>query len=250
MGLQTTGRWETVPRFWEFQFWRNIRRNGYSWICGSKWRRNLSTDKRLCYSRRRYSTICVAIRRRPARRESNSTRSPVFRLWLQVISVIMKHAIWLGLVFLAGLATMWIVSFAQRENRLVSLRDGYEQIRLIAPDDSNMAFVWVPKLGPLGATMSQPYQVWIARQHSAKEKRMILEADDWVLLAWHGPALLEICYSEAQIGQFHNRFVAVDRSDELPKFFEVEIILKKVSNQDDCSGNSSTTQNADTTAPP
>jgi hypothetical protein len=97
---------------------------------------------------------------------------------------IIKRVIWGGLLFLVSLVATWIAFVSIRENRVTSLPEGTEQIREISPDNSNAAFVWLPTLGGLGATVSQPYQVWIESQRSQKEKRLVFEADktDWILL--------------------------------------------------------------------
>lgn len=144
----------------------------------------------------------------------------------------MKRLIWIVVAFLVGLVTMWIVSIAQRENEATSLMSGREQTRQAAPNSSVVAFVWLPDIS--GSVMvSQPYQVWIESKQPSK-KRRVLEADktDSISLAWRGSGLLEICYSDAQITQFKNRFVAVEQG--LPQVREVEIVLRKVQKVSDC----------------
>lgn len=75
--------------------------------------------------------------------------------------------------------------------------------------------------------VSQPYQVWIASRKPSKKLR-ILEADktDAISLAWRGSELLEICYSDAHITLFENRFVMAEQTSQQVR--EVEIVLRKV----------------------
>lgn len=150
----------------------------------------------------------------------------------------MKLITWIVVVFLVflafftGLITMWIVSIAQRENEATSLMSGREKISRAAPNSSVVAFVWLPDIS--GSIMvSQPYQVWIESKKPT-EKRLVLEADktDSISLAWRGSSLLEICYSDAQITQFKNRFVAIEQ--DFPEVREVEIVLRKVQRVSDC----------------
>jgi hypothetical protein len=150
-----------------------------------------------------------------------------------VRSVLVRRAIGVGLGFIAGFATMWVVSISQRANGSALPAAGREQTRQVAPNGSATAFVWLPDIS--GSVMvSQPYQVWI-ECHRPSKKQLILEADktDSVWLDWRGPGLLEICYSDAQITKFNNRFVAAEQG--LPEVREVEIVLKKVKKQSDCN---------------
>lgn len=145
----------------------------------------------------------------------------------------MKRLTWIVVTFLAGFAAMWIVSNVQQENEATSLMPGREQIRQVAPNNSAVAFVWLPDIS--GSVMvSQPYQVWIESKQPSK-KRLVLEADktDSISLAWRGSELLEICYSDAQITLFRNRFVAAEQDS--PQVREVEIVLRKVQKRSDCS---------------
>lgn len=113
--------------------------------------------------------------------------------------------------------------------------DGHEAATQTAPDGLSRAFVWIPELGGgLGATVSQSYQVWFQSLQTKKRDALIFEADktDGVRLAWKAPRELEICYSRAQIVRFHNFFVVAERDS--PGIYEVEIVLKKVSQLSDC----------------
>ncbi|HEY7885292.1 MAG TPA: hypothetical protein VIC08_10130, partial [Cellvibrionaceae bacterium] len=110
---------------------------------------------------------------------------------------------------------------------------GHEIDNKNSPDNLNKAFIWAPELGGLGATMSQPYQVWL---HNIKGGRLslIFEADklDGVELTWLSTRELEICYSRAQIYHFRNFFVIAE--EHSPGIYRVEIVLKKVSDLGYC----------------
>ena len=117
----------------------------------------------------------------------------------------------------------------------------------MAPDGLSRAFVWVPKMGSvLGATLSQPYEVWLEGrkgemvrgmkgQQGEMVREMVFQAirTDGVCLAWRAPRELEICYeSGTHIGHFNNLFVVAE--EHSPDIYEVEIILRKVQKLSDC----------------
>jgi hypothetical protein len=111
---------------------------------------------------------------------------------------------------------------------------GQEGLSKAAPDGASRAFVWLPQLGGLGATVSQPYQVWIQSLRGDKDTQLVFEADktDGVQLGWNGPTELEICYIAAQITRFRNFFVLA--AENSPQIYRVEIVLRKVPKLDDC----------------
>lgn len=101
-----------------------------------------------------------------------------------------------------------------------------------SPSKTSKAFVLEPELkGGLGATVSQPYQVWIQslRPGMGAEKMLVFEADktEGIHLSWTTERRLEICYSEARIVRFRNRFVALDTKNQRVTD-EVEVVLKRV----------------------
>ncbi len=114
------------------------------------------------------------------------------------------------------------------------LPKGHEVMAKAAPDGPGRAVVWMPQLGALGATVSQPYQVWMQSLQGEKETRLVFEADktDGVQLGWTGPTELEICYVAAQITRFQNFFVVA--TENSPQIYRVEILLRKVPKLDDC----------------
>lgn len=106
---------------------------------------------------------------------------------------------------------------------------GTELLSKVASDGAGRAFVWLPGSGgALGATVSQPSQVWLQGLRDNKDESLILEADktNGIRLNWNGPNELEICYVKAQISKFRNFFV-IARENQ-PEIYSVEIVLKKV----------------------
>lgn len=67
------------------------------------------------------------------------------------------------------------------------------------------------------------------------EKGLVFEAEktEGVHLFWTTERRLEICYSEARIGQFRNRFVTLDTKNQRV-MDEIEVILKRVSKLSKC----------------
>ena len=132
----------------------------------------------------------------------------------------------------------FVVALVSCGDRTEKIPSGHEYATQAAPDGLNRAFAWVPELsGGLGATISQPYQVWIQSQRAGLEakKLLVFEADktDGVRLLWMTRSRLEICYAEAQIGQFRNRFLALDTKNQRV-VDEIEIVLKRVQKLTDC----------------
>jgi len=128
---------------------------------------------------------------------------------------------------------IWILVFIIGcGNHTEKLPDGHEITVKTAPDGLSKAFVWLPDLGGFGATVSQPYQVWM--QKGEEQKVLIFEADKTggVHLAWKARNELEICYERAQITHFRNFFVVAE--PDLPQIYKVEIVLRKVQKLGDC----------------
>lgn len=111
---------------------------------------------------------------------------------------------------------------------------GKEESSQTAPSGLSRAFVWIPALSELGATVSQPYQVWMQSLQGEKLMTLIWEADktDGVRVSWKTPDVLEICYGKAQITRFHNYFISVEQNS--PQIYEAEIVLKRVAKLGDC----------------
>jgi hypothetical protein len=119
-------------------------------------------------------------------------------------------------------------------NRIDKLPGGHEASAQFSLGGLSRAFVWIPELGGLGATVSQPYQVWLQSQQGEKQQALIFEADktDGVRLAWRNPGVLEICYGPSQITRFRNFFVVADRNS--PQIYRVEVLLRRVQQLGDC----------------
>ncbi|WP_431287583.1 hypothetical protein [Roseateles chitinivorans] len=98
-----------------------------------------------------------------------------------------------------------------------------------------VATIFAPQLDDLGATVSQSYQLWLAGPDGARQ--LMLEADktDGLVIVWRSPLLLEICYADAQILLFKNRFFSISRSAGLPAGETVELVLRRVVKPADCS---------------
>lgn len=115
-----------------------------------------------------------------------------------------------------------------------SLPEGHESQSVVSPEGLMRAFVWVPALsGGLGATVSQPYQVWVEDVQFAS-KRLMLEADktDGLRISWVSGQTLEVCYSSAQIFKFLNRFdFAIEGS---PTIRSIEVMLRRVEDLSEC----------------
>lgn len=112
--------------------------------------------------------------------------------------------------------------------------DGQQVQSLVSPDGVTRAFVWIPKLsGGLGATVSQPYQVWLENKRFAS-KELVVEAykTDGFHIAWATANTLEVCYSDARIYKFLNGVdFAIEKS---PEIVSVEIVLRRVQNLRAC----------------
>ena len=111
---------------------------------------------------------------------------------------------------------------------------GHQVDGKVSPDGLSRAFVWVPGLAGLGATVSQPYQVWLESSNRKGYRALVLEADktDGVRLKWRGANELEICYGPSQISSFRNFFVFAEQS--VPVLYKVEIFLRRVNQLNDC----------------
>jgi hypothetical protein len=143
-------------------------------------------------------------------------------MWLQMIKFALKCCV-----------VVWIfVLLVSCDDRIKELQEGRVVAVQTAPDGLSKAFVWLPELGGLGATVSQPYQVWM--QKGEKQRALIFEADktDGVRLAWKSPSELAVCYQHAQITHFINFFVVAEQDSW--QIYEVEIVLRKVQKLSDC----------------
>ena len=119
-------------------------------------------------------------------------------------------------------------------NSLESLPDGQQSQSTLSPDGITRAFVWVPKMsGGLGATVSQSHQVWIENTRMAG-KRLMVEADktDGLKLTWISVSTLEVCYADAQIFRFLNKFDFAN--EQSPEIISVEIVLRRMKTLDMC----------------
>lgn len=128
---------------------------------------------------------------------------------------------------------MWVVKSFDRERHATAQSPGRQAAAVASPDKEYVAKIWLPDLDGLGATISQPHQVWVEGKRGS---RLILEADktDEIRLRWQSARQLEICYADAQIHRFSNRFVDVDRSGSITEAQTVEATLRRVKQLDEC----------------
>jgi hypothetical protein len=141
-----------------------------------------------------------------------------------------KHSA--SLISVGLLLPVLIAGCCHRDDKLAS---GHEVLTQAAPDGASRAFVWLPELsGGLGATISQPYQVWMQSLRDNKEMQLVFEADKTagVHLGWTGSNQLEICYATAQIFRFQNFFTVAKEGS--PEIYDVDITLKKVPKLEEC----------------
>lgn len=95
-----------------------------------------------------------------------------------------------------------------------TLPNGAEVSSKTAPDGRSRAFVWAPKTSDvLGATNSQPLQVWLQYGKDSAQPSLVLKVDatDGVAISWKGSNELDICFGPTHVYFFNNLF---DRADE------------------------------------
>jgi hypothetical protein len=138
--------------------------------------------------------------------------------------------------FIAGFIASWLSSITMHEQRVTTPNKGKEVALVLSPNQLYQAKVWLPELDAMGATVSQPFQVWLENKVSNNHRRLVFEADktDELRVRWDTQLGLEICYSDAQIHRFNNRFVSVDRKGGMAEARTVEIVLRRVKNIGDC----------------
>lgn len=115
------------------------------------------------------------------------------------------------------------------------LPQGLETASEPSPDSLSRAFIWKPKISDfLGATTSQPYQVWIQYLGADKPEALLLKADstDGIQLKWSAPGVLMVCYGSTNIYYFRNFFEYGEQHSQ--QLYRVEVILKRVEKLRDC----------------
>jgi hypothetical protein len=135
--------------------------------------------------------------------------------------------------FIAGFSAAWLAMGFSHDSQ-AKKPTGQPVAIVISPDKAYMARIWLPTLDGLGATISQTHQVWL--EGRSGESRMMLVADktDQIKLKWLAARLLEVCYSDAQISGFRNRFVDINRTDSETLIQTVEVWLRRVERINDC----------------
>ncbi len=138
--------------------------------------------------------------------------------------------------FVSGFFASWLISIFTREQLLTTPGQGKEIASVLSANKMYKARIWLPILDGMGATVSQPFQVWLEDTRINDQSRLIFEADktDAIRLKWIAPLELEVCYEDAQIHRFSNRFVGVDRSNGFPEAGNIEVVLRKAKLIGDC----------------
>jgi hypothetical protein len=138
--------------------------------------------------------------------------------------------------FRASLALMVLLSCIGCGNRFEKVLEGRVLASSVSPSGKMEARYVLPDLGPgLGATISQPYQVQLRSLHPEAGETMLIMGGDQtsgLRLKWRNNDL-EICYSEARILRFRNKFDIFSR-DHKTQLDELEIVLHKVNKLDEC----------------
>jgi hypothetical protein len=115
------------------------------------------------------------------------------------------------------------------------LPKGHEVSSTTSPDGLSRAFVWMPEQsGLLGATESQPYELWVQYLKGEQTRALLLKADrtEGVRVTWKSPRELEVCYGPSQIYYLHNFFYyGTEQSRQL---YSIEVLLRRVSILADC----------------
>jgi hypothetical protein len=116
-----------------------------------------------------------------------------------------------------------------------ALPSGREVTSVMSPDGVSRAFVWIPTTsGFLGATSSEPYQVWIQYLQGEKKQQLVFEAaqTDGISVTWRSVQQLEICYGFSSVYKFHNLFEHAEQHSQ--KLYEVEVLLRRADKLTDC----------------
>lgn len=115
-----------------------------------------------------------------------------------------------------------------------SLTRGKEVSSAVAPDARSRAFVWYPQQSGLGATNSQPFEVWIKYASGDDKLRRVFSAERTagVRLKWIDPRTLEICYGPSYVLKFENFFDHGEQHSQ--DLYHVEILLRRVSKLTEC----------------
>lgn len=131
----------------------------------------------------------------------------------------------------------WVGTLLFQEYTDSSMPTGEEKMRQVSRDGLHVAILLLPrKDGAMGATISQPYQVWIQALIGAQEKRVILRADrtNWIAFSWLSNSMLLVCYKDAQVNFFRNNFVIASKVSDTVVLDKVEVELRKVSSDGVC----------------
>jgi hypothetical protein len=143
-------------------------------------------------------------------------------------------------IFVAGVAVgaagIWLIQDQFVGHRFNHRLDKVnQQTQIPSPTQRYFALVVLPQQGGLAATTSQPIQVWIKTVDG--QTKLVLEADktDLVSAKWLGPDRLQICYSDAQISFFNNRFNDIKIRNGLPEIQSIEVILHRAASVSSCA---------------
>lgn len=153
-----------------------------------------------------------------------------------------RRAIFIGAILMAAVVGFGVCLLARSTLALVlgesGVKEAKELERKRSPNGSNEAIARLPVLDGLGATIAQPFEISVLRVGEKSSEEVVLVADktEWLAVVWLDDQRLIVCYRDAKIRQFRNYWQFVERAGEAgPRLDEVEIILTKVSNRDECA---------------
>ena len=135
------------------------------------------------------------------------------------------------LSFATGLGLMWFVCSGSHTPAPVG---GELLASVTSPDQAYVAKVQRPAIDGMGATISQPYQVWVEGRSGSPQRVFEADKTDGVKIRWVAGLELEVCYADAQISTFRNRFVEVDRSGAVTAVRTAEVLLRRVPRLAEC----------------
>jgi hypothetical protein len=140
---------------------------------------------------------------------------------------------------IAGGILTWLLMIAAEDRRKKEVSVGRETFSKPSADRRLIASVFTPDIQGLGATISQPLQVWIRDNSVQNSMRLVLSATraPFLALRWKDNSTLEVCFEKANIDEFTNSYFSTDRDTKKNVDVTVEIILKRVRDRVDCETN-------------
>ncbi len=140
------------------------------------------------------------------------------------------------MAFFLGLLCSGLLLAVWQYHRDQSPSDGAEVDSVLSSNGIFRGKIWLPELGGLGATVSQPYEVWIENVNRSGTSELVFSASktDSIGIKWRDPLVLEICYVKADIHFFKNKFFDFLRESTVTELQIVEVELRKVKQLTEC----------------